>query len=92
MGTTASGKAVQSGDLVDAAQLLDDCLIRIFPEEFTQEHRDAAAQRFFDGGGTIGRIATMADKLRQATNAPRDLRGGSRGTVHADVVPGGENL
>jgi len=68
MGTSYNGQSVQSGDLLAAAQLLDDCLIRIYSEEFTPECREAAAQRFYDGGGTICRIATMADKLRQAAN------------------------
>ena len=59
-------------DLLAVAQLLDDCLIRIYPEEFAPEYREAAAQRFFDGSGTIGRIATMADKLREVANARLD--------------------
>jgi len=53
-------------DLQAAAQLLDDCLIRIYPEEFLQEHIDAAAERFSKGCGTIARISDMADKLRKA--------------------------
>ena len=59
---------ITSTDLLDAAQLLDDCLIRIYPEEFTREDINAAAERFGDGG-TIHRIASMADKLRLASNA-----------------------
>jgi hypothetical protein len=61
--------AVPSKALVAAAQLLDDCLIRIYPEEFAPEHRESAAQRFSAGCGTIGRIATMSDKLREAANS-----------------------
>ena len=83
MKTNDNGQAVQSGDLLAAAQLLDDCLIRIYPEEFSPEHREAAAQRFFDGGGPIGRIATMADKLRQAANA--EAHGRRSRTVNALV-------
>jgi len=51
--------------LLDAAQLLDDCLVRIYPEEFTKEHIEEVTQRFRNGGGTIARIAKMADKLRK---------------------------
>ena len=63
---------ITSTDLLDAAQLLYDCLIRIYPEEFTKEHINAAAERFGDGGGTIHRIASMADKFRLASNAEAD--------------------
>ena len=58
--------------LLDAAQLLDDCLIRIYPEEFTKEHQEAAAKRFRKHNGTISRIADMADRLRRASNAQLD--------------------
>ena len=68
---------ITSTDLLDAAQLLDDCLIRIYPEEFTREHINAAAERFGDGGGTIHRIASMADKLRLASNAKVDAPSGA---------------
>ena len=68
---------ITSTDLLDAAQLLDDCLIRIYPEEFTQEHINAAAERFGAANGTISRIADMADKLRRASNAAPHLRGGA---------------
>ena len=51
-------------DLLVIAQLLDDCLIRIYPEEFTGEHKEAAAKRFAAGNGAISRIADMADELR----------------------------
>lgn len=87
MGTNDSEQAVQSSDLLAAAQLLDDCLIRIYPEEFPPDHRKAAAQRFFDCGGTIGRIATMADKLRQAANAPAEARRSH--SLQPDVGRGG---
>ena len=90
MGTTDNGQAVQSGDLLAAAQLLDDCLIRIYPEEFSPEHREAAAQRFFDGGGTIGRIATMADKLRQAANAAGQGREAYPAPACSPIQSGGE--
>ena len=50
--------------LLEAAQCLDDCLIRIYPEEFSQKHINAAAERFGENCGTIARIATIADKLR----------------------------
>ena len=53
--------------LEDTAKCLDDCLVRIYPEEFTKEHINAAAQRFGDGGGTIHRIASLADELRKAS-------------------------
>lgn len=51
-------------DLMDIAQLLDDCLMRIYPEEFSPEAKEAAAKRFFAGRGTIARIASTADRLR----------------------------
>lgn len=54
-------------DLWDTAELLDDCLIRIYPEEFSIEQREAAAHRFSEYGGTISRIANMSDKLREAS-------------------------
>ena len=63
---------IPSTALLDAAQLLDDCLIRIYPEEFTKEHQEAAAKRFWEHNGTISRIADMADKLRRASNAEVD--------------------
>jgi hypothetical protein len=56
-------------DLLAVAQLLDDCLIRIYPEEFLKKHREEASKRFMDGGGTISRIATMADQLRKSVTA-----------------------
>jgi hypothetical protein len=67
--------SIPSPDLLDAAQLLDDCLIRIYPEEFTKEHQEAAAKRFWEHNGTISRIADMADKLRRASNAPHHASG-----------------
>ena len=51
--------------LLDAAQCLDDCLIRIYPEEFEDKHIQAAARRFGASGGTINRIATLSDNLRK---------------------------
>ena len=51
-----------------AAQCLDDCLVRFFPEEFREESREAAAQRFSDAGGSISRCANIADQLRNTTN------------------------
>jgi len=44
--------------------LLDDCLIRIYPEEFTQSHIDAARERFTTEGGTIARIAHTVQEIR----------------------------
>ena len=58
--------------LLDAAQLLDDCLAMIYPTEFSAAQLAAAAQRFSEGGGTIARIAKMGDRLRM--NAPRQDR------------------
>jgi hypothetical protein len=65
---TIGGMDLTSTDLLDAAQLLDDCLIRIYPEEFKKNHIEAAAERFGKANGTISRIAYMADKLRCASN------------------------
>ena len=59
--------------LSEAAQCLDDCVIRMFPEEFTPENIDAAAQRFFDACGAIARVSNIADRLRKV-NAAADLR------------------
>lgn len=59
---------ITSTDLLDAATLLDDCLVCIYPEEFDQEHIKAVANRFSENNGTISRIAKMADKLRLASN------------------------
>lgn len=56
----------EPNDLMAAAQLLDDCLIRLCPDEFAPEHREAAMRRFRDGGGTAARIASMTAALRQA--------------------------
>jgi hypothetical protein len=50
--------------MLDAAQCLDDCLVRIYPEEFDMQSKINAAIRFGEGRGTISRIATIADKLR----------------------------
>jgi len=50
--------------LLDAAQLLDDCLAMIYPTEFSAAQLAAAAQRFSEGGGTIARIAKMGERLR----------------------------
>lgn len=52
--------------LFDAAQCLDDCLVRIYPEEFTGSVAEAAKARFLRGGGIISRTATIADALRVA--------------------------
>jgi hypothetical protein len=68
VGAVDAERVVPPEVLLDAAQLLDDCLIQIYPEEFLPKHIEASAQRFSDGGGIIGRIATMTDKLRQAAN------------------------
>jgi hypothetical protein len=73
---TSGGMEITSTDLLDAAQLLDDCLIRIYPEEFTKEHQESAAKRFWEHNGTISRIADMADKLRRASNASVTGAGG----------------
>lgn len=51
----------------EAAQCLDDCLILIYPEEFTTSDFSAATQRMSDGGGVINRVAGCADKLRGVT-------------------------
>lgn len=50
--------------LLDAAQCLDDCLVRIYPEEFKPTDHTGASIRFSRGGGTISRIANLADALR----------------------------
>jgi len=50
---------------MDAAQCLDDCLIRIYPEEFEKKYQEEASERFSANGGTIARIATVADVLRK---------------------------
>jgi len=63
---------IDSSELLDAARCLDDCLIRIYPEEFTEKHREEAAQRFWDGHGTINRISTIADNLRKAAGNETD--------------------
>lgn len=60
--------------LIAAAQLLDDCLIRIYPEEFTKEQISGACDRFKNGGGTIARIAKMSDKLRDISTLKTILR------------------
>ena len=56
---------IDSATLLDAAQCLDDCLIRIYPEEFEKKHQKEASERFGNNGGTIARIATVADGLRK---------------------------
>jgi hypothetical protein len=56
---------IDSATLLDAAQCLDDCLIRIYPEEFGKKYQEEAAERFGANGGTIARIATVADALRK---------------------------
>ena len=50
--------------LGECADCMDDCLVRIYPEEFDEERIELAGERFFDGGGTIGRIADLADSAR----------------------------
>lgn len=50
--------------LDEAAQLLDDCLIRIYPSAASEGRIEEAAERFATSGGTISRIVNMADRLR----------------------------
>jgi len=61
--------------LLDAARCLDDCLIRIYPEEFSREDVEASAKRFLDNGGTIARIAGLADELRMLAKQPNEDTG-----------------
>jgi len=57
--------SIDPATLMDAAQCLDDCLIRIYPEEFEKKYQEEASERFSANGGTIARIATVADVLRK---------------------------
>ena len=52
------------GLLSDCAECMDDALIKIYPEEFTEKYKEDAGKRFANGGGIINRIATIADKAR----------------------------
>lgn len=52
--------------MLDAAIALDDAIARIYPEEFSEAVVRAVVQRFFDAGGVINRLATLADALREA--------------------------
>jgi len=51
--------------LLDAATLLDDCLVQIYPEEFTADSIKDAVFRFSEGGGTVARIDEMVCELRE---------------------------
>ena len=50
--------------LGECADCMDDCLVKIYPEEFDEERKELAGERFSDGGGIIGRIADLADGAR----------------------------
>ena len=80
--------SIPSADLLaDAAQCLDDCLIRIYPDEFTEAQIKSATHRWSLGGGTIARIAKLATALR-ANASPRGEA--TADTVRDVVVRGGE--
>lgn len=51
--------------MLDAAIALDD-VTRIYSDECSEAVVRAVAQRFFDAGGVINRLATLADALREA--------------------------
>jgi len=51
--------------LSQAARCIDDCLMIIYPEEFTYKDVNEAKKRFFENKGIISRTATMADSLRK---------------------------
>lgn len=51
--------------LTDCAECLDDCLIRIYPDEFEKKYIDAACHRFSEHHGTIARIATLVDRINK---------------------------
>ncbi len=55
---------INTAELLAVAQLLDDCLVRIYPDEFTEGAKKLAAIRFAAGGGTINRIAGASEKIR----------------------------
>lgn len=58
--------------LSDCAECLDDCLIRIYPEEFEQKHIDKAGERFSKGHGTIARISNLVEKIKMFKSAKPD--------------------
>ena len=67
----AHGGGGQGEDILrEAAQCLDDCLIRIYPEEFEKKHHEEARKRWGKYKGTISRIATIALKLRKMAESP----------------------
>jgi len=70
IGVTFERKDVEQNVLLEAAQCLDDCLIRIYPEEFEQKYIDEARERWGKQGGTIGRITDTADRLREIKAQP----------------------
>ncbi len=53
-------------DLMEVARCLDDCLVLMMPEEFTEEVGIAAFERVMKHGGRLNYVATMADNLRVA--------------------------
>jgi len=65
IGVTFERKDAAQDVLLEAAECLDDCLVRIYPEEFSDESIKAANVRFSKGRGTIARIATIVDKLKK---------------------------
>ena len=51
--------------LRDGAECLDDCLMRIYPDEFSQDNINDSAKRWSSQGGTIARIAKLSDKMKE---------------------------
>lgn len=56
---------VRSEYLKSVAELLDDCLVRIHPDEFSRETITKTNERFYRLGGSIHRICSTSDDLRR---------------------------
>jgi hypothetical protein len=56
----------------DCAECLDDCLIRIYPEEFEQKYIAEAGERFAKHRGTIARIADLVERIKNYTQGNVD--------------------
>lgn len=58
--------------LADCAECLNDCLIRIYPEEFEQKYIDEADERFYKHHGTIARIASLVERINATCHEKGD--------------------
>lgn len=58
--------------LADCAECLDDCLVRMYPDEFDRDTVTDADKRFFEHNGGIARVTDLFERIKRYVPAKVD--------------------